>query len=495
MSVTMVEKEVKTAERLFAGTGVLLPNHAPEILIEGVTCDSRKVKAGDLFFALPGFHTDGAKFIANAVESGAVLVVAERHVDCDVPLIECAPARRVLAEVSSNFYGNPSADLRVIGITGTNGKTTVCGMVKSIFEATGIKTAQFGTLGYVTGEKFENPVNTTPESKELQRLMRESVDNGCKAVVFEVSSHALAMYRVHAVDFDMGVFTNLTSEHLDFHKDIENYFMTKRQLFEDLRSKNRTAIINIADPYGRRICGIEGLDVFSYGDDGGAEIYTIENNILPRYSDVTIGTPRGPITMKINIPGRFNIDNVMAAVAVGIKCGIKRDSIREGLESFKSPAGRMQNLDFGQPYNIIIDFAHTPDALMKMLFSVKEFTKGRVITLFGCGGNKDGTKRAPMAQAVAGFSDKVILTSDNPRSENPETIMDEVERGFPPGFDFRRISKRDEAIRYALELAGDDDTVVLAGKGHENYQIYGDEALYFSEEEIVRDFLKKERKN
>jgi len=489
----MTDTRYQTVAQLFSDTGVLLPYGVDDIIITGVEYDSRQIEPGMIFFAIPGFKTDGADFVNHAIAGGASLVVAEHYVDCARPLIECAPIRRVLAEVSSAFYNHPSSEMTIIGVTGTNAKTTICSMVKSVMESAGHKTAQFGTVGNYIGESFEATLNTTPESKELQRLLRKSLEAGCRAAVFEVSSHALVLYRVHAIEFDLGIFTNLTGEHLDFHKDMDDYFNAKMKLFEYLRGAGKPAIINISDPFGQRIANYQGLDVMTYGDPKTAEVHIIDATFTPSGSLLEIHTPAGKLELRLGMPGRFNAENALAAIAAGLKCDISLNAIKDGLESFQPPAGRMQILDYGQPYQIIIDYAHTPDALTRLLASCKEFTSGKLITVFGCGGDRDKTKRAPMAQTVASFSDLAILTTDNPRTEDPEEILNQVQSGFPMGFEYLRESSREKAIRMALQIAKPGDTVVIAGKGHEKYQIFGTTRTYFSEEEVIKIFLESGR--
>ncbi|MBD3169160.1 MAG: UDP-N-acetylmuramoyl-L-alanyl-D-glutamate--2,6-diaminopimelate ligase [candidate division Zixibacteria bacterium] len=489
------EQEAITVEYLFSDIGVFVPPGIGEMKISGIEYDSRKVKPGSIFVAMPGHRTDGAKFICDAVERGAVLVVSEHHMPCDVPIIECAPARRVLAELSAKFYGNPSTELLSVGVTGTNGKSTVCSMMKSILEKSGRKSAQFGTLGYDTGNRYEKAVNTTPESRELQRLLKESLDNGCEAAVFEVSSHALVMYRVHGVDFDLGIFTNLTSEHLDYHKDLESYFSAKMVLFEMLAENGKLAAVNIDDDYGRRITELQGLDIVTFGEDAKADVFLDRYELSSGGSEFVLNTPYGEFMGGIAIPGKFNIQNAMASVAAGIHLDIIPDDIRDGLAAFIPPVGRMQRIDCGQDFSVFIDYAHTPDALDRMLSAVRGFTEGRVIVVFGCGGDKDKTKRAPMARAVADNSDISVITSDNPRTEDPEKIMDEMENGFPSDYGFYRQADREKAIKQALDIAEKGDTVIIAGKGHEGIQDYGDRVEPFSEIDIVKSYFKDNSRN
>lgn len=486
-----VDPKMRT-QKLFADTGVLVPPDLVDMEITGVEFDSRRIKPGNVFFAMPGHKADGRAFAGEAREKGAVLVVAEGGVECGLPLIQCVPVRKVLAEVAAAFYGYPSRKLTTVGVTGTNGKTTVCGMIKSIFDAAGLKSALFGTLGYDTGSKLEKPVNTTPESKELQRLMHEALKSGCRSAVFEVSSHALTMYRVHAIDFDAGVFINLTSEHLDYHKTMENYFEAKKALFENLKELGKPAVVNISDEYGRKIADISGLDVISFGGDRQADVYCSQYSSTPVNTEMNVVTPKGQTEIILSLPGKFNVENALAAVATGVLFDIDLEAIKEGLRRFTPPAGRMQKLDFGQPFNIFIDYAHTPDGLSELLSACREFTSGKLITLFGCGGDKDRSKRAPMAAAVAEYSDTAVISSDNPRSEDPDDILDQVQKGFPKGFNFIREKDREKAIGIALKLAATGDTLILAGKGHEREQVYRDRTEYFCEEEIVRRYFENQ---
>jgi len=494
VNTSLRKNEYRTVGELFSGIGVFLPNGVENLVVTGIEYNSKDVKPGNIFFAIRGSKVDGADFISEAVENGAAMVVSERFIPISVPLLECAPVRRILAEVSGKYYGNPSRELRVIGVTGTNGKTSVCGMVRSIFEIAGISTAQFGTLGHIIGDEFEETLNTTPESKEIQRLLRKALDYNCKAAVFEVSSHSLVQYRVHNVDFDIGVFTNLSSEHLDYHRDMEDYFRAKKRLFEYLRDAKKTAIINMGDAYGRMLAEMDGLDVIGYGDYEGSDIYIKESVLKADGTKLKISTPHGEMELRFRMAGRFNAENALAAVSVAVVSEIPFDKISEGLEQFNPPRGRMQRIDFGQPFKIYIDYAHTPDALRRLLKSVREFTEGRIIIVFGCGGDRDKSKRVPMAEVVSNLADLAILTSDNPRTEDPEKILDEVESGFRQGFEYSRLSDRKKAIKLALKSARKGDTVIIAGKGHENYQIYCTEKKYFSEVEIIGEFFKTESK-
>lgn len=461
-----------------------------ELELTGFACDSRKIKPGELFVAIKGAEDDGHQHVQEAVEQGAAAVIAERAVECSVPVLVVPNARQALAELAARFYGMPAEKLKLIGVTGTNGKTTVTYLIKSILEAAGHTVGLIGTNEILAGrERLDLPrtTSTTPDSAELQAVFAQFVQRGIEYAVMEVSSHALALERVHGCTFHVGVFTNLTQDHLDFHGTMEAYLAAKQKLFVI----SETGVINIDDAGGRAIAQSAPCKVLTVGlhdaDVMANQIRLLERGV--QFEAVVRGTP---LSIQLGIPGKFSVYNALCAIGACAALGISKTDIIRGLAQAQGVRGRVEIVPTGTDYTVLIDYAHSPDGLEKVLHTVRGFARGRVITLFGCGGDRDRLKRPLMGNIAGRLSDFTIITSDNPRTEEPMAIIEDIVKGIEKtGGKYLVLCDRREAIRRALELAQKDDVVLLAGKGQETYQIIGHEKLEFDEREIVKEILAK----
>jgi UDP-N-acetylmuramoyl-L-alanyl-D-glutamate--2,6-diaminopimelate ligase len=433
--------------------------------------DSRKVGTGALFFCVPGEKVDGHEFAHAAVEAGAAALVVERELPAlDVPQVVVANARVAMAPVAARFYGDPTGELRVAGITGTNGKTTTAFLLREILESAGVRCGLLGTVKQVVGGVAEEVERTTPEAIDLQRTFRRMLDGDDAACAIEVSSHALALHRADAIAFDVALFTNLTQDHLDFHADMEDYFAAKRLLFE---IGPKTAVVNVDDPYGRRLA--EEFDCVTFSA-GGAE------------ADLTAAE----VGIETRLPGDFNVANALGAYAAAIALGVAPETALAGLAAAAPPPGRFEPIDEGQPFSVLVDYAHTPDSLENVLRAAREMTVGRVISVFGAGGDRDRDKRPKMGRAGAALSDLAVITSDNPRSEFPDAIVAEVAEGAEGGGEVELEVDRREAIALALGEARPGDTVVIAGKGHEQGQEFENgRKIPFDDREVAREELRR----
>ncbi|HHV26846.1 MAG TPA: UDP-N-acetylmuramoyl-L-alanyl-D-glutamate--2,6-diaminopimelate ligase [Tissierellia bacterium] len=466
--------------------------------IKGISYDSRKVGSNYVFVAIEGFESDGHKYIDQAIEKGATALVVTKDIKVDeenITVIKVKDTRDSLARISSNFYGNPSEKMKLIGVTGTNGKTSITYLVKSILEKANMKIGIIGTMGSVIGDELFNTSNTTPESLLIQEYLYHMIEEETKACVMEVSSHSLDLKRVEYCNFDIGIFTNLSRDHLDYHNTIENYFNAKLKLFY---MTNKCNIINIDDIYGRRIVEeTKDLDIstITYGIVEKATIYATDIEYHLNGVDFKLNTPKGSIDILFNIPGEFSVYNALAAASCAYYYGIGLNTIKEGLQSVKGIKGRFEIVPTNRDFSVIIDFAHTPDGLEKVLTTIRQFSEGRVVAVFGAGGNRDRTKRPIMGETVGKYADFLIVTSDNPRHEEPGRIVDDVIEGVKKvNKNYIKIVDRKEAIEYAIKNARSKDIILLAGKGHETYTIIGDEVLPFDERQIVLDVLKKMEK-
>jgi len=454
--------------------------------------DSRRVSDGDMFAAIQGENFDGLNFIADAASRGALsfLVPDGSGRSAEGTYVYASNVRETLALASKNFFGDPSSKLKVIGITGTNGKTTTSYLIHGILEHAGIDSGLIGTVQYLVGGEVISAARTTPESPELLGLMDTMVKSGCGACILEVSSHAVALDRVTGVKLEVAVFMNLTRDHLDFHINMEEYFRAKATIFETGEVNHR--IVNRDDPFGRRLLKELGSGVLTFGMEEGDISPDGPVKIEEWGSSCRLSTPWGPVDVNTALPGRFNLYNVMAAVASCGLLGLDTDSIAQGLSSVDRVPGRFEKVDRGQAFTAVVDYAHTPDALQNVLENARVITSGRVITVFGCGGDRDTSKRPLMGQAAGRLSDIVFVTSDNPRSEDPEVIMDEIMEGLgDPVGTVKRISDRRTAIDRAVMEARPGDILVVAGKGHENYQIIGERILPFSDVDELARAIKK----
>jgi len=471
-------------------------------IVTGITYDSRRVQPGNVFIALKGQHADGTAFARQAIERGAIAIVSQDAAPADVAAewLVVNDARRALALVAAEVFGNPSASMQVVGITGTNGKTTTAYVVASIIEAAGIRCGVLGTVGYRIGGEVRQATHTTPEAPEVQSLLREMVDGGCGACAMEVSSHALSLHRVDGMTFAAGVFTNLTRDHLDFHADMEAYFQAKRRLFEML-PRQAPSLINLDDPRAPLLVELAGRPV-TYAVNRQADITPGPLSFSLQGLTFDVRTPRGTLHIKSSLVGRPNVYNILAAVSTATALGISFDAIERGISSLEGVPGRFQVVSTTKDeVTVVVDYAHTDDALKNLLETARPLTAGRLITVFGCGGDRDRTKR-PLMGAVAGrLSDLIVVTSDNPRSEDPQKIIEDIQRGIT--VDTRRDTTqrmltyvdRREAIGKAIEQARPGDVVLIAGKGHEKYQIVGADVRPFDDVAVAREALGRKRSN
>ncbi|MEM9017246.1 MAG: UDP-N-acetylmuramoyl-L-alanyl-D-glutamate--2,6-diaminopimelate ligase [Verrucomicrobiota bacterium] len=445
--------------------------------VSGVVYDSRKGTEGSLFCALPGAANDGNEFVANAVDSGAAAIISEQGNPAQFPVawLEVANARAAMGIAAANFEKHPSLEFSVVGITGTNGKTTTAFLVHFLFESILHRAGLIGTIFYSTGEGIEEAPHTTPESPEVHRLLREMRNHDCRGMAMEVSSHGLVQHRVEGVAFDVGIFTNLSQDHLDFHGNMEDYFAAKKRLFDQMESEDRktgVALVNIDDAFGARLAkaAFERIEVKTYGRAANADYRA--SDLHSDFDGTRFKLSVGERSFLVRIPliGSFNVANSVAAIAAAHSAGLNlRETIAKMAEAPQVP-GRLEAVGGRQiNYRVFVDYAHTPDALVNVIETLRALEPVRLITVFGCGGDRDVTKRAPMAAAVEKGSNLSILTSDNPRTESPTKILADAEKGFR-GNEYEVIEDRAEAIRRAIELAGERDIVLIAGKGHEAYQ-------------------------
>ncbi len=458
--------------------------------ITKVTCDNRQVAAGALFVCIKGTKFDGHSVASKALEAGAAAVVAER--DLGLPHQILVPdTREAYAILCGNYCGNPARSLKLIGITGTNGKTTITYLIKHVLEAAGKKVGLIGTIHNEIGGIDIPATHTTPDPAELHVLFSRMVAAGCEYVVMEVSSHALDQHRLGGCHFSVGVFTNLTQDHLDYHITMENYYQAKKRLF----SMCDTAVINLDDEYGRRLAGEVGCKTLTFSTESDSADFTARN-IVPSATGSRFALVGDSLIGRVSfcMPGRFSVSNAMAAGVACLAAGVAFEDVVSGLCTCTGVVGRTEVLPTGTEFTVIRDYAHSPDGLEKVISTVKEFASGRVITLFGCAGNRDRTKRPKMAEIVSRLSDFVILTSDNPRDEDPLQIIDDAKPGLlEHPTPYQILPDRYEAIEWALDFAQPNDILLLCGKGHEDYQVLGFGTIYFDEKEIVLRLLKEKR--
>jgi len=467
--------------------GLLQETRGPEDLaVSGVCQDSRRAEPGDLFLAWRGTAVDAHDFVPQAVAAGAVAAVVEHPVEVDVPQLVVRDGRRAAALAAEVVAGSPGRSLRTIGVTGTNGKTTTAVLVRHLLSPD-MRAAAIGTLGVLDDDGVRPGTDglTTPGPVQLSTWLRELVDEGTRAVVMEASSHALEQHRMDGVRFDVAIFTNLTQDHLDYHRDLEGYRRAKAMLV-DLVVPDGTVVVNAADPAWAAL-EVGGRTRVSYGIDAEADCVASEVALGPAGSAFSLLFEGESLHVHTPLVGRYNVENTLAAIAGARAAGVALGDIVARLASAPRVSGRLEAV-ISEPFTVLIDYAHTPAALVGALSAVKPLTAGRLITVFGAGGDRDRTKRIPMAQAVRTLSDIIVLTNDNPRTEDPEQILDDVAEGLR-GVKYERFVDRRDAIRRALQIAEPGDTVVLAGKGHETYQTIGTEKVPFDERVIVRDFL------
>ena len=461
--------------------------------IQGIAYDSREVESGFLFVAISGFETDGHKYIADAIANGAEAIIAEKEIEAvDVPVIRLDDSRAALAKVSAKFYDYPAEKMTVVGVTGTNGKTTTTYLVEGILNNLGVETGLVGTIKNKVGHKEESSSRTTPESLDLQRMFAEMLDDGVTHVVMEASSHALALDRVLEIDFDRKIFTNLSRDHLDFHQSFEEYLAAKLKLF---KSNNKPSIINIDDARADEICSEIDGEVISYGIEGEANFNAANIEVTAQGVNYELLTADDKLEITLNLTGKFNVYNSLAAIATVASLDFSLAEIKEGIEKIDGVPGRFELIQAGQDYGVIVDYAHTPDGMENVLKTAHECSAGEVIIVFGCGGDRDRKKRAMMGQLGVNEADFAVVTSDNPRSEDPADIIAEIEAGIKDlerdtSEEYMIVEDRGAAIETAIKRAKADDIVLIIGKGHETYQDFGDRVIDFDDREVAREAIK-----
>ena len=478
--------------KLLEGLEVLKTNVNLDTEIEAVAYDSRKVTPGSLFVAITGFVTDGNKYIPMAMEKGAAAVVTAVEPGEDVPYILVASDRLALALIGANFYGHPAKDMTLIGITGTNGKTSSALLIKHVLETSrNAKVGLVGTMGNMIGQQFLPGDRTTPESLDLQALFAQMRDAGCSHVVMEVSSHAIALDRVGGLTFDVAAFTNLTEDHLDFHVTMENYCDTKAELF----ARSKKSVANADDPWCSRICKKATGDMLYTSVTGQGNLNASNQELLPDGISFVAHRDGEQVQVQLPIPGKFTVYNALTVIGCGLQLGISLDEIAKALKSAQGVKGRVEVVPTpGKPYTVLIDYAHTPDGLENVLSSVKGFCKGRLIAVFGCGGDRDPIKRPIMGKIGTDIADWAIITSDNPRTEDPMAIIADIVKGIDPDKkNYEVIENRPTSIRHAMDIAKNHDIIVLAGKGHETYQEINGVKHHLDEREVVAAYLEETR--
>jgi len=462
--------------------------------ITGITYDSRRVTPGMVFVAIPGQSTDGHEYISAAVERGATAVICERNGSLfpRATKIRVDDVREAMARAALSYYQNPSSKLKVIGVTGTNGKTTITFMVKSILEAAGIKTGLMGTVQYEIGDRVIPAHRTTPESLEVQQMMSQMLRAECQACVMEVSSHALDQKRVFGIDFDVAIFTNLTRDHLDYHDTMDNYFAAKKKLFTSLGQgiKKGAAVVNIDDNFGARLAEQTKVD-FTFGFQKAARLRATKLELGKDASRFVVETPERKFACRLPLIGRHNVYNALAAVGAGIALDIPVVKLQAALNAIPPVPGRLEMIVLGQSFGVFVDYAHTDDALKNVLKTLREITKGRLLVAFGCGGSRDTGKRARMGRAAAELADFTIITSDNPRNETPQKIALQIEEGYRSvrAEAYSVELDRRRAIQAIISKAEPGDAVLIAGKGHETYQEFEGTVVPFDDRAHAREAL------
>ncbi|WAA08837.1 UDP-N-acetylmuramoyl-L-alanyl-D-glutamate--2,6-diaminopimelate ligase [Fervidibacillus albus] len=472
-----------------------------DIEITGIQMDSRKIQPGNLFVCVPGikgFLEDRHLFVDDAIKNGAVALVLERDVDVDVPKIFVKDARHALAVIATHFYNYPSHEMKLIGITGTNGKTTTSYIIERILNDYGLKTGVMGNNGVLIDQKVYPTDINTQEPPILQHNLRKMRDLNTEYCVMEVSSQGLDMKRVLGVNFKTAIFTNLTIDHLDYHGNFEEYRFIKGLLFTRLGNADNSldkkyVILNADDPNSSYFQKVTTAEVITYGINNTADVSAQNIRVTPKGIQFLLKSFKGDIDIEMQLIGCFNVYNALAGITAAIIEDVPLQNIKSSLSKIKSVRGRMEVVDEGQDYLVLIDYAHTPDALENVLKTVKEFSKGKIITVFGCGGDRDKTKRPIMGEIASKYSDMVIVTSDNPRSENPVKIIKEIESGIIKSslIEYELIVDREDAITKAINMASSNDVVIIAGKGHETYQILKDKTIHFDDREVARKVIVK----
>ena len=463
--------------------------------ITSIEMDSRKVTPGCLFICIKGFTVDGHDFVAKAIDNGAVAILSEKELNVSVPVVKVNDTKRAMAILADTFYQQPSHKLHLIGVTGTNGKTTITHLIESVFQKHNVNTGMIGTINMKINGRTYPTSNTTPEIIVLQQMFHKMLEEDVKAVVMEVSSHALDLGRVRGCDFDVAVFTNLTQDHLDYHSSMEEYKFAKGMLFSSLGnsyniSKPKFAILNVDDPASALYKKLTAGEVVTYGIDNPSDYYAKNIQMTPKGTTFELCYQGETKVVQIKLVGKFSVYNVLACIAACHVSNIPMDTILEAMEEITGVSGRYELVDEGQDFSVIVDYAHTPDSLENVLNTSNQLVEGKLFCLIGCGGDRDRTKRPLMAQAAVKYSDIPIFTSDNPRTEDPEQIFADMEKGVE-GEEYTVIKDRKEAIEYAINKANRGDVIIIAGKGHETYQQIGKETFPFDDREVARIALKE----
>jgi len=474
----------------------------PDVEVSGITENSKKVQNKYIFVSIPGEHSNGWAYIPEAIERGAIAIIGLPELSDElvsllkkkqIPYFAHENPRRILGEVAHYLAGDPTKSMVVIGITGTNGKTTTTFLVESILKEVGIRVARFGTLGYDLGEQYVEATHTTPFNEELVALFSKAREKGITHVVMEVSSHSLAQDRVAGIHFSVAAFTNLTQDHLDFHKTMDEYLKAKLKLFEMLSPEESFGVVNKSDPNSEHFIKQCKSKCITYGTKG--DYWASDIEITIKDTKFQLHTPMGEIDIRLPLIGKHNISNALCASAIVGGLGISLKEIQRGLKNVKSVPGRFEMIDEGQEFTVVVDYAHTEDGLNHVLQTAQNLTHGKLIVVFGCGGDRDKTKRPKMGAVAGKWADLIVLTSDNPRTEDPKRILLDIEVGVQKmgkekGNDYFVIENREEAIQFALSKAKANDIVIIAGKGHEPYQIIGTQKFPFDDREVARKFLK-----
>lgn len=460
--------------------------------IGDISYDSRIKTKNGLFICIVGYTVDGHNYISSAIENGAKAIVVERDLELEIPeeltIIKVKDTRASMAIIAANFYSHPSKDLELVGITGTNGKTTTAHLIAGILESVNQKIGIIGTIENRIGDQVVKAERTTPESLDLQRILSRMKEEHVSHTIMEVSSHALALDRVKELGYKIGVFTNLSLDHLDFHETLENYLEAKTRLF----TMSDIGLVNIDDPYAQSMLDIKGHKPYTFGIDQEADFRGQHVTITAQGVNFDLVMEDGSYPVFMPIPGKFSVYNALAAIGATYLMGISIEDIIAALAQVPGVPGRVQSIPTSKGFSIIVDYAHTPDGLENILKTVQEFAQSKVITVFGCGGDRDKTKRPIMGQIASENSDYTIVTSDNPRSEDPERILRDIEVGIKTGSKYEILVDREEGIKRAVEMASKGDVIVIAGKGHEDYQILKDRIIHFDDVEIATKYLEEQ---
>jgi len=486
-------------QKLISNLGTFSISGKKDIEINGIASDSREVKTNFAFISINGLKVDGHNFINDAISRGAVAIIVEKDVEVlgDITIIRVSDTKKILSTVADTFYNCPSNRMKIIGVTGTNGKTTTTYFIDQILRKAGHKIGIIGTISYRIGERIIPAVNTTPDPLQLRILLSQMLEAGIKTVIMEVSSHAIAQRRIAGIEFDTCIFTNLTPEHLDYHETFEKYQDTKLQLFEQMgkNSKKNTvkkAVINIDNSISKRFIDVCHVDIITYGLNTNAFVYAtdIRSTLSGSCFKLHISTDKS-IEVKINLAGRYNIYNALAGISAVLAFGLSLSEIKSGLESLKSVPGRFEKIIANADFHIIVDYAHTPDGMKQVLSTARALTNNKIITVFGCGGDRDRLKRPQMGSIASELSDYTIITSDNPRTEEPMKIIEEIIQGIKDTSSsaIEIIPDRKSAIKRAIKLAKKNEMVMILGKGHETYQVLKDTVVPFDDREVAKKYL------